>query len=217
MDVITPNTAVASFLDRDGYTRELDFIAQPLGLDADDVRETAFEVSLAVPDGTEVMFWVMHPERCLRSRVANLGLPEKRGPLAIGQLRVAVLIVRAFGRWLLDEGVPVRIVYRLNERIGELATRKPRSHVAYFEYGVDVLDALVVDERLAPVHLARRLPQIRRFAAERRAAYARRTNRNNECASRRSPQRFVLPERAPIPPGAPDTATVLDELREERF
>lgn len=217
IDDITPNSGVASFVDVAGYSRQLDFIDTPYGLDADDVRDTAFEVAVRREGADDATFWVMNPQRCLRSRVANLSLPGKSGPLAIGQLRVAVAITRAFGRWLLHVGQPPRSVYRLNERVFELAYYDRRALRAWAEFEVDVMDALTVDDRLSDAHLRVRQPQMRHLIDERRAAYARRTDRSNECAPPRSPRRIALPEPAPIPPGRPDTATVLDELREERF
>ncbi len=222
IDDITPNSGVASFIDAAGYSRELDFIDAPYGLDADDVRDTAFEVVVRREGDGDATFWVMNPQRCLHSRVANLNLPGKSGPLAIGQLRVAVAITRAFGRWLLDVGEPPRSVYRLNERVFELAYYDRRALRAWAEFDVDVVAALTVDDRLSEAHLRvrqpqMRQPQMRQLVDERRAAYVRRTDRNNECASRRSPQPFVVPERTRTRAGDPDTAAILDELREERF
>lgn len=177
-DDVTPQTGKAVFVDSEGYERTLDFLAEPHGLNADDVRETAVPVRIAMEDGREVPLWVMHPERCLRSRVANTSLPGKRTALARRQLEAAIQLVPAFGRFLLDEGIDPRVVMKLNERVFELARYDGNAMRLFLEDEVDVMGALLVDARLPEAHLATRLPQIRAEVAKqrehRRAVTARR-------------------------------------------
>jgi hypothetical protein len=165
----TPMTGKTVFMDSEGYERTLDFLAQPYGLEAEDVRQTAIEVDIEMEDGRLIPLWVMHPERCLRSRVANSELPNKQTPLAWRQLDAAIGCVRAFGRLLLDEeDVPLRTVMKLSERVYELARYDRRARKIYLERGVDVLQAIVDDPRLPEAHRKVRLPQILRDVAERR-------------------------------------------------
>ena len=67
----SPMTGTVAFVDAEGIDRSLDFIEAPRGLDADDVRETAVRVALPRSSGEDVTLWVMHPERCMESRIYN--------------------------------------------------------------------------------------------------------------------------------------------------
>ncbi|MGE4426998.1 MAG: hypothetical protein AB7G37_11155 [Solirubrobacteraceae bacterium] len=169
IDEVTPSTGIVRFVDAHGHPRVLDFIECPFGLTADDVRETSVAVSFPRHGAR---FWVMHPERCLRSRVCNLDLPTKRGSLAIEQLRAAVAVVHGYGRLLLDEDRPERLVRSMNESVFELAFHDRRADRALLDHGVDVLEALVDDARLNSRHREIRLPQMRRLVVDRRARRA---------------------------------------------
>lgn len=120
--VATPNTGIVVFEDRHGVKREIDFIAQPLGLDARDVRDTAVAVEDRGDDGSQITLLVMHPQRCMESRIYNAGILGKTGPLARRQLRVSIICAHEWSRYLLDEATAapaadrVRAVLRLNER-----------------------------------------------------------------------------------------------------
>jgi hypothetical protein len=169
MDDATPQTGMAKFLDSEGYERTLDFLEQPRGLDAEDVRNTAIEVDISLADGRKIPLWVMHPERCLRSRVANTTLPGKDTPLAERQLRAAISLVPAFSRLLLDEGESPRIVMKINERVFDLAYRDRSALRLYLEKGIDVSHAVLEDHRLPEPHLRIRLPQLRARLENKRA------------------------------------------------
>lgn len=65
----TPNTGVVVFVDSDGIERKIDFLVAPLGLRAQDVRDTAIRMVGAAPTVSDFPVWVMHPERCMESRV----------------------------------------------------------------------------------------------------------------------------------------------------
>jgi hypothetical protein len=119
-------------------------------------------------DGRTIPLWVMHPERCLRSRVANTKLPGKNTVLSWRQLRVAIKLVSAFSRFLLDSDESPRLVMKLNERVFELAYHNRDAMQIYLEEGIDVFDAAVDDERLPDRHLDTRLPQMREALKEKR-------------------------------------------------
>jgi hypothetical protein len=69
----SPITGVVTFTDDDGFDRTLNFIDTPRGLDAEDVRETAVQLELDAPptEPVEASFWIMHPERCMESRIPS--------------------------------------------------------------------------------------------------------------------------------------------------
>jgi hypothetical protein len=171
IDSHTPNTGVVVFVDSGGVTRKIDFLGTPLGLRAQDVRDTAVRVTRA--DGVSV--WVMHPERCMESRIYNVQILRHDGDHAMGQLRASIVIAREWSRFLLaDESRPererVRAVLRLNERI----FRKCLSDLHFrglFERGINPFVAVLVDDdRLPQAFRERRYPQMVNRLREHRTA-----------------------------------------------
>lgn len=120
MDDHTPNTGIVLFTDGMGTPREIDFIDAPLGLGARDVRDTAVLLALdADADQPPVELWIMHPERCMESRVINTTVLSKTEPLAIRQLATSVLCAREWSAYILDsdeipEGQRVRAALNLS-------------------------------------------------------------------------------------------------------
>jgi hypothetical protein len=120
MDDNTPNTGLVLFVDAGGVEREIDFIDQPLGLNADDVRDSAVQLVLPAERDEKVVVWLMHPERCMESRIYNAQVLQKTDPVAIRQLQASIVCAREWSRYLLDQGSSperVRAVLRVNERI----------------------------------------------------------------------------------------------------
>lgn len=99
----TTLAGVALFVDHDGYELRLDVMRSIYGMRSDDVRATAIAVDVLLDDGREVRVWVMHPQRCMESRVHNSTLANKQTDLAWRQLRASILCARAFSELLLDE------------------------------------------------------------------------------------------------------------------
>jgi hypothetical protein len=158
----TTLAGVAIFLDSDGHERRLDFLKSPYGMDSDDVRNTAIEIELDLPAVQHVPIWVMHPERCMESRVHNSALPNKQTDLAWRQLRASILCARAFSQLLLDErgDAAVRDVLNLNERVFRFAQERPSARIA-LDRDIEVFDAILDDERLPEKFRTIRLPQMR--------------------------------------------------------
>lgn len=137
------------FLDSDGHKRRLDFLDSVYGMSSEDIRTTAIEVDL-LPDGNrQVPVWVMHPERCMESRVHNSGLVNKQTDLAWRQLEASIACARAFSRLLLDErgAAATRDVLKLNERIFNFAQGERCSKLAS-DHGIEPFDAVLDDDRL---------------------------------------------------------------------
>ncbi len=170
----TPLVGAAMFLDSDGHKRRLDFLENVYGMSSDDIRSTAIEVDLLLGEGGQVPVWVMHPERCLESRVHNSALPNKQTDLAWRQLAVSICCARAFSRLLLDERgeAAVRDVLNLNERIFRFAQGDRCAWLA-LDRDIEVFDAILDDERLPEKFRTVRLPQMRdriRALRERRSS-----------------------------------------------
>lgn len=145
----TPLTGVAIFLDPEGHERRLDVMASVYGMNSDDIRRTAIEAELLVEGDRRVPLWVMHPERCMESRVHNSTLANKQTDLAWRQLHASILCARAFSELLLDERGEAAIhdVLKLNERIFRFAQEDRCSKLAA-ERGIEAFDAVLDDERL---------------------------------------------------------------------
>jgi hypothetical protein len=188
IDDHTPNTGVIVFEDRDGVRRELDFIDQPAGLRAQDVRDTAVLMELQARRGGPVPFWVMHPERCMESRIYNVHvLPGRATQLGLDQLRMSVACAREWTRRILEsEAVSraerQRAALRLNERVFRRCLNDKAFRSVFLDHGVDPFDAVLTDHADLPARFGdQRLPQMREQLGERR----RRDVQNRARAERR--------------------------------
>lgn len=104
IDDPTPNIGVVLFSDSDGVEREIDFIDAPLGLRAPDVRDTAVRLLISEEsDGDEVPVWILHPERCMESRVYNVQILGKDDQNAMHQLEASIACAREWSRSLLAD------------------------------------------------------------------------------------------------------------------
>jgi hypothetical protein len=158
----TPLAGVAIFIDDHGHERRLDVMRSVYGMRSDDIRDTAIGVDVRLNDRREVRVWVMHPERCMESRVHNSALPNKQTDLAWRQLRASILCARAFSEMLLDERgeAAVRDVLNLNERIFQFAQSDRCMRLA-LDRGIEIFDAVLDDDRLPANFRTIRLPQMR--------------------------------------------------------
>ena len=84
--------------------------------------------------------------------------------------------------------------------------RELRQHASQYLHRVQQGETMEVTQRGRPV--ARLVPLEPASTARERLIAA--------GGLRPASRPFVLPSRAPLPPGAPDIATVLDDLREDR-
>ena len=151
---------MARFLDSEGYERTLDFLEQPRGLDAEDVRNTAIEVDISLADGRTIPLWVMHPERCLRSRVENtLCLARTRHSQSDSSELQSPSYQPSAVSCLMK--AKFRGSSKINERVFDLAYRDRAALRLYLEEGVDVSGAVLEDSRLPKAHPQIRLPQLR--------------------------------------------------------
>ena len=191
LDDHTPETGVLVFEDVDGIRREVDFIDQPAGLRAQDVRDTAVLMELpATARRRAISFWVMHPERSMESRIYNFHrLPGRKTALGLDQLRMSVVCARLWtARILGDQSLPeserVRTALRLNERIFRRCMNDRSFRSVWLEHDVDPFDAVIQEHELLPVDFKeRRLPQMRIQLDDRRARQRR--NRAAAVARRR--------------------------------
>ena len=155
IDDVSPMVGMAVFQDSEGYERELDFLPKPHGLMARDVAKSAIRIHVKHPDRHEIPLWIIHPQRCLESRIVNSGLPGKDTPLAWAQVRASIGCARAFSRAQLDvaEGTPAlaetcRTVLKLNERTFKFARDNIFARQVALEREIDCFDAVLCDPRL---------------------------------------------------------------------
>jgi hypothetical protein len=168
----TPVTGVVTFIDSDGIDRSLDFIRAPRGLTAADVRDTAIRVDLpALAGGGATALWVMHPERCMESRVYNTIELARDDSLGLDQLEVSIPIARRWSESLLDdesieERDRQRAVLRLNERVFKKASEDRCFLKVYRRFAIDPFAAVLDDDRLPEGFRAKRYPQMQQRLAE---------------------------------------------------
>ncbi len=167
----SPMTGTVAFVDADGIDRSLDFIDAPRGLDADDVRETAIRVELPMPSADPAVLWVMHPERCMESRVYNTIDLGRDDELGLAQLEASVPIARHWSKSLLndqsiEEARRQRAVLDLNERIYALCCRDRCFLAVLQRHGVDPFEAVLADPLLPEDFLSKRYPQMQARLAE---------------------------------------------------
>lgn len=161
----TTLTGVVFFDDSEGVERRIDFLVAPLGLTSDDVRDTAVELELAT-GAPSAPLWVMHPERVMESRIANVQILKIDDEHALAQLRTSIVIAQAWSRFLLsDDSAPerarVRAVLRINERIFRKCRSDLHFRQLFAERGIDPFDAVLVDDdRLPDSFRIRRYPQM---------------------------------------------------------
>lgn len=174
MDDHTLNTGLVMFTDSTGTPREIDFIDAPFGLGARDVRDTAVLLSLDAADGQPpVELWIMHPERCMESRVINAIELHRTAPLALRQLAASVVCAREWSCYLLDsdelsEERRVRAVLNLNERIFKRCMKDPRFRAVLHDHDVNPFDAILTDHpRLPERFREHRYAQMRTLLDER--------------------------------------------------
>lgn len=182
----TPNTGMVIFRDVDGVDREIDFIDRPLGLDARDVRKTAVSAESDADDGSTIRVLVLHPERCMESRIYNADVLHKTDNLAMRQLEVSIVCARQWSQYILEnESVPplerVRAVLRINERIFRRCLQDRAFRNVYVDHGFDPFEAVLVDDRLPERFRDRRYPQMQNQLEDRR----KRDRRNRVRAKRR--------------------------------
>lgn len=162
----TPLTGVVTFVDSQGHKRELDFIESPRGLTAQDVRDTAIQVTVPGPRGDrEIPFWVMHPERSMESRIYNVIELRRTGSISMDQLTVSIACAREWSGVILgDESVGERTRHRAVLKLNERIFRKCRSdrcfRALYRRHDIDPFEAVLVDDRLSKKFRDRRYPHM---------------------------------------------------------
>jgi hypothetical protein len=148
LDHHTPNTGLVVYLDPDGDKRQIDFLGAPLGLDEQDVRDTAILVEFPGADGADpIPLWVLHPERCMESRVANVMILRTQDQLALDQLRASIVCAQRFSALLLEDGRR-RDVLDLNERIFRKCLSDRNFRALYSQLGIDPFHAVLLDSEL---------------------------------------------------------------------
>lgn len=155
----TPNTGVVRFVDDDDHLRSIDFLLMPAGLEEREVVETSFPATV-VGDAASPTFRVLHPILTLRSRVHNVAyLQGYQTPLALIQLRAAILCAREYVSETLDDDAP-KIALRAIERIYKTARYRGGAKT-FARHGSDPFDAIPTDPRLPAKFLTERYPRMR--------------------------------------------------------
>jgi hypothetical protein len=137
-------------------------MATLVGLKSSDVENTSISIEYETTHGTPVRFRVMHPVVMMESRVYNVVRLEKyRTEHGLSQARASVLCAREYLRDMLCQGEPSVIRARnWIERIFRFRTKNPAGKQIAVDYGIDVFDAMLVDQRMGEKFLTIRYPQM---------------------------------------------------------
>ncbi|HTN91389.1 MAG TPA: hypothetical protein VL242_47300 [Sorangium sp.] len=165
----TPNTGAVIFVDDEGTERQIDFLGRPFGLDEDDVFNTAIPANPAddEPDDAASKLLIMHPERCMESRIHNIiGLSDS-SEKSLKQLRASVFCAREFQKDLIEDGY-IRDALTLNERIFQFCHYNLNGRVIHVRTGIDPFDAVVSHPALPVEFNTLRYPQMKQWLSERR-------------------------------------------------
>lgn len=164
----TPAAGIVLFTDPAGCRRQLDVLHHVYGMKPDDLVSTAQHVRLG--SGARGVL-VMHPQRCMESRLHNtIGL-GRRDPRSLHQARVAIACAREFSRRLIDHADPdpahVRAVLALNQRCYRFATSRV-GRAAWHDHQLNALDGALLDHPNLPAKvLTHTVPRWRAHLAER--------------------------------------------------
>jgi hypothetical protein len=165
-DAGSPNTAIVIFHDRHGRERRIDFLRLVHGLKSEKrIRDTAVVVELKDLQGqpTGIELRVLHPVLCLESRVHNTHtFTRYQTPRALRQARAAIACARGYVTELCDRN-EIRAAHRAIKVIGELAAHPAGSRV-FKSFGLDVFEAIPLDDRLGVDCLTKNIPLLRRRA-----------------------------------------------------
>lgn len=165
----TPQTAKLSKRLEGQGIKQIDFLANIVGLRTDSIQRRAVLLNLA--DGTRLR--VLHPLDVLESRLRNLAeLASKRSPQGIAQARLAIEIVRSFLEQMLPEEPPRRLLDAI-ERVIRMA-RDESLETVFHDYTFDLLAAVPSDRVSSEDFRTRRWPQVLALMGEQRQAHARR-------------------------------------------
>jgi hypothetical protein len=167
-DDFTPQTAKLSLAVKDEGYKEIDFLWAIVGVDTDQVKNRAVEMTLpGVSRGVKII----HPLDLLASRLHNLAeIPGKRDVQGVAQGTLGIGVARAFisqAHSALEE----RDVFPFVEEIRRIALNKKLARV-YYEYGFDVLSAVRVEMFKDENFQSKRWPQIQALVAEQRGSQA---------------------------------------------
>jgi hypothetical protein len=114
---------------------------------------------------------VLHPLDVLESRLCNLAvLSSKRNRIGVAQAQLAVQVVRAFLLEHLAEGRDPRVVRQAIKRVERMALDAQLASVA-FEYGIEVLSAIPVEQIANPRFHEAQWPRIQERLAKKRSKY----------------------------------------------
>ena len=137
-------SALAGAVEKDvgGKVIGIDVLHKVVGLDADDVRKRAIEVTH--PKDPSFRFSVMDPVDCLVSRFENLRrISEKQNEVGIWQATMAIAVCRAYVEELIKMG-DGRKAMKIATAVFQVAGSTTGLQ-NYKKYGLDILEAIPLD------------------------------------------------------------------------
>ena len=134
-----------------GHRRELDFINSVLGCDTKHLIARSIPAAVSSGGAPTARVRVMHPVDCMRSRLANLRLPEKKTPHARQQASASIACVRCFIIEITVDG-HVRDALKLIKEVFDLGLRDGVGGYAFRDHDLDLFLAIPTHPTLPARH-----------------------------------------------------------------
>lgn len=164
--------------------KQIDFLSGIVGESLSTQKIEARASTIEYEPGVNVK--VLHPLDVLESRLCNLALlPSKRNKIGVAQAQLAVQVVRAFLLEHLAEGRDPRVVRQSVKRVARMALDAELANVE-FEYGIDVLSAIPVEQIANPRFHEEQWPRIQERLAKKRKKYDALRARKEAAAEKRA-------------------------------
>lgn len=165
IDDNTPNTAVLTYIGKEGKPLLIDFLSVIIGIEPQEIKDRATPFKWGDRD-----IYVLNPMLCLKSRIENLYLiPRKRDGNGISQAHYAVEVAKHHINAVL-EGLSERDAIDLTKEIRYMSLSKAGLYV-FREYGIDVLDAVDIERFSIKPFLELDWPNTLKWAERKRTKY----------------------------------------------
>ncbi|MDM8515549.1 hypothetical protein QUF76_05060 [Desulfobacterales bacterium HSG16] len=109
-----------------------------------------------------VVFFVIHPLHCLKSRVANVTGLHRGDSYSLNRLKLVIAVINRRIKYLLDEGRRHQALKEV-EAVFRIARDSMTGIPLFADYGTDIFEAVPEDSRLGELFVRRRYPQMRKI------------------------------------------------------
>jgi hypothetical protein len=163
-DAATPQVGIVHCV-VNGKELRIDFLGYLAGVANRQARSSAIPAEIG-----DAVLRVLHPVAIVQSRLANIVTLRRRDPLALRQMRVAVLVAREYAKLAAAEDR--RVALDLIEHLFQLACSRAGKRL-WLDHGIDIAEAICPFPGLPETFARKRLPQMLAYLASKRERHAR--------------------------------------------